>query len=68
VDRRLVLSGIVTGETRAEVVGEAGVVMAVIDRALQKVHVAHDPSTARRSGSGKAEEYPNFGGSCVGES
>jgi len=60
-DRRLVLSGIVTGESRAKVVGKAGVMAAVINRTLQKVYVVHDPSSARWSGSGKAAEYPNLG-------
>ena len=60
-DRRLVLSGIVAGESRAKVVGEAVVVTAVIDRALEEVHVVHRPRTCRWSCPGKCAEYPNFG-------
>jgi len=44
VDRRLVLSGIVTGKSRPEVVSESGIMTAVIDCALEEVHVVHGPS------------------------
>ena len=54
VDRRSVLSCIVTGEARAEIVGEARVVTAVVERALEEVHVVHGPSKleARSAGAG----------------
>jgi len=54
VDRRLVLSGIVTGESRAKVVGESDVVTVAIDCALEDVHVVHGLNTAKLSGPGKA--------------
>ena len=65
VDRRLVLSGIVAGESRPKVVGEAGVVTAVVDRALQEVDVVYGLSSARRSRCDKSVEHLNYGGSCV---
>jgi hypothetical protein len=48
VDPRLVLSGIVTGESRPKVVGESGIVTAVVDCAFEQVNVVHGPSTAKR--------------------
>jgi hypothetical protein len=63
VDRRLVLSGIVTRESRAKVVGEAGVVPAVIDRALEEIHVVHGPSNLATEFPGQDRGIPKFGGS-----
>ena len=65
LDGRLILSSIVAGESRAKVVGEAGVVTAVVDRALQEVDVVYGLSSARRSRCDKSVEHLNYGGSCV---